>query len=191
MLSPHTVKTAQPQRISGASVAVITRTHNGHTEWLLQWNPKWQAMNLIGGRKEATDANDLTCMIREIHEELFEELSVETLTRLQTALNGENDTYTRAHSAWQDAYIETITRIGGAPCECDDVSLSAKCLTHYIFHIYQVKLQADVSFFQDDSIPTEWASAGDITRGLTVQGRSIGSTVMQILMWVRAQERSL
>jgi len=138
VISSPTVKAAQPQRIGHSSVAVITRVHHGRTEWLLQWNDKWQAMNLIAGHKETTDANDLTCLVREIHEELFEELSIEELTSLQTALSRDNDTYTCMNSAWQDAYIETITRIGSTPFEYDNFSASAKCLTHYVFHVYKV-----------------------------------------------------
>ncbi len=195
MLPQYTNK-AQPQRISRASIAVITRTRSGHTEWLLQWNAKWQAMNLIAGHKEAIDTNDLTCLVREIHEELFEELSPEELTHLQIALSQENDVYICANSAWQDAYIDTIRRIGDAPFEYDDFSASAKCLTHYMFNIYKVKLQANMSLFQDNSCvePTEqssvineWVSVEDIRYGLTVLGFPISKTVTRILIWIQTQ----
>ena len=189
----------QPQRRSGASVGVITRNRDGLTEWLLQWNPVWQAMNLIGGRKEKTDANDLTCMIREIHEELFEDLSAEELTRLQILLKHNNDSYIREESDWQDPSIEQITRIGGAPFECDAMSEAANCLTHYTFHVYHVALHADEPLFQQDSfvVPTkessvlnEWGSTENITRGVTAQGRPIGKTVAQIVMWIQSQQHS-
>ncbi len=182
--------TAQPQRLSGASVAVITRMRNNHTEWLMQWNPMWQAMNLIGGRKETTDANDLTCMIREIHEEVFENLSPQELTQLQTALRGNNDHYIRAGSRWQDASIEEITRIGSGPFECQGFSEGAKCLTQYTFHIYYVTLHPNARLVHHDTMPAEWGTLEDIRRGVTVQGRPIGKTVAQIMEWIQSRQNS-
>ncbi len=179
----QTNATVSPQRTSGASGAVITRTRTAHTAWLLQWNPQWQAMNLIGGRKETTDANDLTCLIREIHEELFEDLPPEELTRLQTALQGNNNHYNRSDSQWQDACIDAINRIGSGPFECEGFSEGAKCLTQYTFHIYHVTLHAHARLVQHDAMPIEWGTAADIRRGVTVQGRPIGKTVAQIMEW--------
>jgi hypothetical protein len=152
---------------------------------------KWQAINLIAGHKEPTDANDLTCLVREIHEELFEELSAEELTHMQAVLGQNNDTYTHMNSAWQDRHIQTITRIGNAPCEYDDFSLHAKCLTHYIFHIYKVTLQTNVSAVPaaQSAVINEWGSAENIRRGLTALERQISKTVQRILIWSQTQER--
>lgn len=186
----------RPQRISRASVAVITRRNNDHIEWLLQWNEKWQAMNVIAGHKETTDTNDLTCLVREIHEELFEVLPEEKLECMQTALSGNNDTYKRTHSAWQDAYIERIMRIGRMPFEYNDFSISVKCLTHYVFHVYKVLLYLQTSSVQTESlgIPAshgmnEWVSIEEMRRGVTSEERPISKTVPRILTWIQTQER--
>ena len=41
-------------RISEAALALITRINaHGETEYLTQWNEKWQAYSLIGGHREA------------------------------------------------------------------------------------------------------------------------------------------
>jgi hypothetical protein len=190
---PH--KHPQSQRISRASVAVITRRRDGHTQWLLQWNEKWQAMNLIAGHKEITDVNDLTCLVREIHEELFEDLSAKESANMQTVLGQNNDAYTCLSSTWPDVYIETITRIGTTPFEYIEFSNSAKCLTQYIFHVYKVLLQANISLIQDNafgiSVPheiNEWVSVKDIRRGITSVGRPISKTVQRILTWIHTQE---
>jgi hypothetical protein len=176
-----------PQRISRAAVALITRIRNGQTEWLLQWNEKWQVMNLIAGHKETTDANDLTCLIREIHEELFAELAPDALTQMQNALRSDNDTYRRTTATWQDAYIETVTRKGDGPYEYDEFSASAKCLTHYVFHIYAVTLREHAPVLQDAATEpaaadlNAWVTPADIARGQTAAGRPISQTVMKTL----------
>ncbi len=190
---------SQPQRFSRASVALITRTRNGQTEWLLQWNNKWQTMNLIAGHREPTDVNDMACLVREIHEELFEPLPGDELAYMQAALKSDNDTYVCVNSDWLDAGIETITRTGSGPFECDDFSESAKCMTHYVFHVYAVKLRSNVSFLQQGSfivlaaqvpVPNEWGCAGDIRRSVTALNRRISPNVQRMLSWVETQECS-
>lgn len=169
----------EPQRISLAAVALITRTRNGQTEWLLQWNQKWQVMNLIAGHKEATDANDLTCLMREIHEELFAELAPEDLTRMQNALRSDNDTYRRATATWQDTYIESAKLKSNSPYEYVDYSQSAQCWTQYVFYVYDVTLSADAPPLSEDV--NAWVTRADITQGQTVTGRPISPTVTRIL----------
>ncbi len=116
-------------RRSLASVAFISR--DGKNEWLLQWNKKWKVMNFISGHKEGTDANDLTCIIREIHEELFEPLSFEKLDALQKHLGANNDRYERYNSAWQDDYILSVKIRENMPLEYEDFPDSANRWTEY------------------------------------------------------------
>ncbi|OQX08547.1 MAG: hypothetical protein BWK80_48055 [Desulfobacteraceae bacterium IS3] len=182
-------------RRSLASVAFISREgKDGKTEWLLQWNKKWKVMNFISGHKEGTDANDLTCIIREIHEELFEPLSFEKLDDLQKSLGANNDRYERYNSAWQDDYILSVDIKKKMPLEYEDFSDSANRWTEYKMYVYDVKFRTDitVSRFHKDPFytppkrqtprgPNEWVSEDDIKRGWTVMGRPISRTVGKIL----------
>ena len=57
-------------RTSEASLALITRVNAlGETEYLTQWNEKWQAYSLIGGHREESESFR-ECCIREVEEEL-------------------------------------------------------------------------------------------------------------------------
>lgn len=57
-------------RVSEAALALITRVSaQGETEYLTQWNEKWQAYSLIGGHREERESFR-ECCIREIEEEL-------------------------------------------------------------------------------------------------------------------------
>lgn len=57
-------------RISEAALALITRVNTqDETEYLTQWNEKWQAYSLIGGHREEGESFR-ECCIREIEEEL-------------------------------------------------------------------------------------------------------------------------
>lgn len=182
-------------RRSLASVAFISRKgKDGKTEWLLQWNKKWKVMNFISGHKEGTDANDLTCIIREIHEELFEPLSFEKLDDLQKHLGANNDRYERYNSAWQDDYIMSVEIRKNMPLEYKDFSDSANRWTEYKMYVYDVEFRTDitVSRFHEDPFytppkrqtprgPNEWVSEDDIKRGWTVMGRPISRTVGKIL----------
>jgi hypothetical protein len=188
-MSQNTHSSEQPRRISLASVALITRIRNRQVEWLLQWNESWKVMNLISGHKESSDLNNLTCMVREIHEELFEPLPARTLTKMQRALSGNDDVYAPSHSPWQDAHIERITRIGNGPYEFDDYSASARCRTHYVFHIYKVGFLSTLPLYYHNSFyspcyPTpfnEWVCEQDIKSGRTASGRPISPTMARVL----------
>ena len=53
-------------RFSEAALALITRVNaQGETEYLTQWNEKWQAYSLIGGHHEEGESFR-ECCIREI-----------------------------------------------------------------------------------------------------------------------------
>lgn len=57
-------------RISEAALALITRVNaRCETEYLTQWNEKWQAYSLIGGHRDEGESFRECCM-REVEEEL-------------------------------------------------------------------------------------------------------------------------
>lgn len=179
----------QPKRTSRASVALITRTYEGQTQWLLQWNAKWQLMNVISRHKEEFDANYLTCLIREVHEELFVDLSAEELAQLQQELRENNTSYCRGTSAWQDKYIESVKLKPNSPYEYVDYSKSAKCWTKYVFYIYDVTLAAGAPPLSADV--NEWVTQEEIAQGSTATGRPVSKTVTRILKWIEEMETDM
>lgn len=56
-------------RKSVASTAIISRKHDGHKQWLLQWNQKWQRYFLVGGHQHDGETPE-ACLRRELEEEL-------------------------------------------------------------------------------------------------------------------------
>lgn len=56
-------------RVSAASIALIRREADGQTQWLAQWNERWQAFSFVGGHKHE-DESFRECVVREIAEEL-------------------------------------------------------------------------------------------------------------------------
>lgn len=197
--------TSRPtKRDSRASFAIITRTTpdgkpREPKEWLLQWNPKWQVMNLIGGHKIDQDVNDVACVIREIHEEVFVELSEQELGNMNNAVASDNEHYTRVGSTWQDPFIESIhgRSVQGKasnPYKYVEYSKSAKCVTLYTLYIYDVAFRTDVALklFHLDPFytpegrcspkePNEWVTVDDIKCGWTKMGRKISRTVQKVL----------
>lgn len=176
-------------RNSDASVAIITRTVNDQTQYLVQWNQKWKVMNLISGHKDDIDSGFLSCVMREIHEELFTILSSEQYNSLKIAI-GTNDDYDNATSSWKDLHIESVKL--RKTVQDKDFSDSANLWTYYEFHIYDVKLKPDLKIFHEDLFytpsvrqspraPNEWISLEDVQKGWTKMGRPISRTVSKIL----------
>jgi hypothetical protein len=167
-------------------------------EWLLQWNAKWKKMNLISGHQDPDDPNELTCVMREIHEELFKSLETEKLKQMRSALGGESN-YDRSsdHAAWNDPWIASAYRMEDSPIEYVEFSGSAKEWTQYRMTVFEVSLapSADnpepIRLFKDDPFYSaktrtspksvnEWVSAEDIEKGFTRLGRPISETVNRI-----------
>lgn len=180
-----------PTRVSRASYALIMKMKPKNAEnqrWLLQWNEKWQVMNLIAGHREVGDPNELTCLIREIHEELFSNLSISKLTEMQQALKNE-DEFLASNSTWDDEMIESIENRDDL--EYVAYSGSARTWSQYELAVYEVHLKDKVRIFMDDAFYTpglrsapkavnEWVSIRDIGRGYTPIGRPISPTVIQV-----------
>ena len=186
-----------PSRTSKASVALIAKTDpiDGQM-WLLQWNRKWKLMNCVSGHREEKDANDLVCMMRELHEELFDALSTDGLARMGQALASAEE-YTASASPWPDPYIKCVNKSLNPPHEFPpfvELSASTRQWSRYEFRIYSVEL-TDAGWnrlFRPDALrayapndkpegPNEWASCNDIERGWTHMGRPISPTVRRLL----------
>lgn len=67
--------------VEKAAFALIAAVHEEQRQYLLQWNPKWQCYNFIGGKvqKEGNDNNDFA---RTIRREIKEEMGIELETLL-------------------------------------------------------------------------------------------------------------
>ncbi|OQX15802.1 MAG: hypothetical protein BWK80_40640, partial [Desulfobacteraceae bacterium IS3] len=177
----------KPGRNSNASVAIIKRPNQQadakaqEDQWLVQWNQKWKVMNLISGHIEGIDSSPLSCVMREIHEELFGILSADEYSRLKAAIGAGSD-YDNAASSWKDPHIESAKLRGNSPYEYPEFSDSANKWTKYEFHIYDVEFKPGAKIFHEDLFytpsvrqspraPNEWISLEDIGKGWTKMGR--------------------
>jgi hypothetical protein len=184
-------------RTSKATIALITRqSAAGCTEWLLQWNRKWKAMHLISGHIEDQDPNELACVIREVHEELFEALEDGALYTMYDAVRGSDEYHGARSRRWRDQYIKAVTKNASSPgafTSYVEFSTSAQVWTEYEFTIYQVALTAagEKRLFHHNPFlvagqgkpegPNEWVGREEIQRGWTKMGRPISDTVKRIL----------
>jgi ADP-ribose pyrophosphatase YjhB (NUDIX family) len=56
-------------RRSEGSLALVRQTDSGRSSLLAQWNPRWEALNLVGGHRHAGESFR-DCLLRELAEEL-------------------------------------------------------------------------------------------------------------------------
>jgi 8-oxo-dGTP pyrophosphatase MutT (NUDIX family) len=63
------IREARSMRQSEAALALIRRPAPGGTEYLVQWNEKWRALNLVGGHRRPQESFR-DCLLREVAEEL-------------------------------------------------------------------------------------------------------------------------
>lgn len=188
---------APAERVSEASLALIRAPKSdSQARWLMQWNARWQAMHWIGGHKEAGDPNDLACIMREIHEELFGGLSPGQLEKMHAGI-ADNAEYDPSASSWSDPFIASARRSAAPPHEFPEyVALSTgfKKWTRYRFKVYEVTLtpEGQVALFRNGAFcaspselkpegPSEWVSADDVARGWTSLGRPISPTAQRLL----------
>ncbi len=191
-----------PTRESVASYSLIKSPDCPEDKpmYLLQWNTKWEKMNLISGHQDPDDPNELTCIIREMHEELFKSLETEKLTAMRNALQAKKDYKRQRDTAdWNDPWIESVNRHQRNTIEYVAFSGSAKEWTAYKMTVFNVVLQPSddnqqpLKLFTDDPFfsPTtrtspksanEWVSSEDIKKGFTRIGRPISPTVKRIFL---------
>lgn len=164
--------------------------------WLMQWNKNWKVMHLIGGHREKEDPNDLACMIRELHEELFGRLSAGQLQTMRDALRDCQD-YDEPVGAWSDPYLASVRRSSEPRHEFPEfVAWSGGYgqWTRYHLRLYEVQLteRGRAAIFAADPFapcepgqkpegPNEWVSRDDVARGWTPLGRPISPTAHHVL----------
>jgi hypothetical protein len=164
--------------------------------WLMQWNKNWKVMHLIGGHREDKDPNDLACMIRELHEELFDELQPDQLETMRDVL-GNCDAYEGPVGGWSDPYLAAVRPSRDPPHAFPEfVAWSGGYgqWTRYHLRLYEVQLTergraalfpaAPFAPCQPDQKPegsNEWVSRDDVGRGWTLLGRPISPTAHYVL----------
>jgi hypothetical protein len=144
----------QPRRRSLAAVALIRRSHQGQTEFLSQWNPKWQALHFISGHKRP-DESFRECLIREMGEELG------------LSIGGD---YTVAD--------QPISQL-----QFDAWSESAQAMTSYEFAVYEVTLNGGSTLAKVAANPdNRWVTEDEIRAGRCADGTRISPTMARVLM---------
>lgn len=121
--------------------------------WLVRWNERWAAFNLVGGHKE-DDETFRQCCLREVNEEL--------------GLVPEVDFTVTA---------EPIKQI-----EYDSYSKSAGTMTRYTFELFEMALTSDKALETINADPENlWIDDAAILRKQTPDGRAISDTVERVL----------
>ena len=199
MLSPSDPKPMRESRSSYALIQPPKGDGKDTDRWLVQWNEKWQVMNLISGHQEYYDNNELTCMIREIHEELFRKLDNDKLAEMNQAMENETS-YLRGKISWNDPFVESAVKICG-PEQYVAFSESQKIWTKYIVTVFEVKLdweKVERIFGNDVFLPAlsnpkdvnEFVSWDEIDRGYTLAGRPVSDTVKRVFKMCKIQRPS-
>lgn len=140
-------------RQSVASVALIRRTRLGRTEWLAQWNAKWQRYHFVAGHK-LPDESFRECVVREMHEELG-------------LREGEDF----------EVGAEPVTE-----ARFNAYSRSAHAETAYTMALFDVTLTSDAARRRvpaDDR--NRWLTASEIRTGLCGDGRDVSENMALLL----------
>lgn len=137
-------------RVSEAALALITRVNaQGETEYLTQWNEKWQAYSLIGGHREAGESFR-ECCIREVEEELGLKRDVD---------------FTVA----DDPVTPT--------CEYTAYSHSALEKTRYRVSVFPAQVAPGVMHMIDATHGNRWLNASEIIDRQTSTGRTVSDQI--------------
>lgn len=138
-------------RRSPAAFALFRRSTQSGDLWLAQWNAKWKAFNLIGGRREPGEsARD--CAAREVEEELL-------LTR------------------HKDFTIATKLL---AHLEFEAFSISAQESRHYEMDLFRANFERPDLCAQIAFDPANrWLNPVEISAGKTTDGQTISEVTQQ------------
>jgi len=141
-----------PLRRSEGGIALIERIVGGSTEWLAQWNEKWQAFFFVGGHREPSESFR-DCVAREIADELG-------LADSQFTVAAEP-----AH------HLEYRAQ-----------SRSSGTLTEYVMELFPAHLApGSAERIANDPVNT-WLGAEEILRLEAHDGRPISTTMRLLLM---------
>jgi 8-oxo-dGTP pyrophosphatase MutT (NUDIX family) len=140
-------------RQSTAALAVIRRQRDGRTEWLAQWNDRWQRYHFVGGHKH-DDETFRQCMMREIGEELGMAAATGCAVAEQPL-----------------AHLDFVAWSEGAGED-----------THYVIELFDVSLVGDAVELQAAAAPeNRWLTDDHIRNGLAADGRPVSETMRRVL----------
>ncbi|MBN2054683.1 NUDIX hydrolase [bacterium] len=141
-----------------AAFGIITSEIDGERRFLLRWNQRWEWFNLVGGKYEQTDGDDLRATaVREIQDEL--------------------DLVHNRDFVVDDRPVVKYTT--------QDVSRSDGQYKHYCFHIFKVTLVADPAELLGhlaNNPANRWLTAADILARRTGDGFPISYLPRDILL---------
>ena len=141
-------------RVSEAALALITRVNPlGKTEYLTQWNEKWQAYSLIGGHREDGESFR-DCCIREIEEELGLKRDVD---------------FTLADRPERPTYEYTA------------FSKSAQEVTCYQVELFSARIARSAMTAIEAIHDIRWLTVGEIQHRQTSTGRTVSEQIAIIL----------
>jgi 8-oxo-dGTP pyrophosphatase MutT (NUDIX family) len=134
-------------RKSQAALALICRQGPAGTEYLVQWNAKWQALHLVGGHRRP-DESFRDCLVRELAEEIG-------------LAPGDGRVAERPF----------------AHMEYRAFSRSAGVETLYVIELFEVELSAAVLDAVAADPVNAWVEPHTIREGRAADGRAVSATV--------------
>jgi 8-oxo-dGTP pyrophosphatase MutT (NUDIX family) len=139
-------------RRSEGALALVRRERPGRTEYLVQWNEKWQAYNFVGGHRRAEETF-IACLERELGEELN--------------LHRGGDYRVKEGRPW---HLEYTT-----------YSESARAETAYVMELFPVELMPAAAGRVEGDPANCWVSGDEVRQGRAGDGRPVSRTVALLL----------
>jgi 8-oxo-dGTP pyrophosphatase MutT (NUDIX family) len=139
-------------RHSQAAQALVRRRAAGRTEYLAQWNQKWQSLHLVGGhRNEGESFRD--CLCRELHEEL--------------GLRPETD-YRLPEQPFAHLEYTAFSKAAGEE-------------TAYVMELFEVELAPAAAARISSDPANAWVSEAEVLAGRAADGRAVSATTRLLL----------
>jgi hypothetical protein len=138
-------------RESVAAMALIRRASPHGTQWLTQWNDRWEAFHLIGGTRE--DETFRRCCAREV----AEELDLEEGAGFRVA-------------------DEPAAQLEYVAC-----SRSARVETKYVVELFDVELLGDAADAVTRDPANRWVGADEIVAQRCHDGKRVSETTQALL----------
>jgi 8-oxo-dGTP pyrophosphatase MutT (NUDIX family) len=140
-------------RESVASIALIQRDHDGHRQWLAQWNENWQRYSFVGGHKHP-DESFRQCVIRETAEELQLAEGIDFFVADQPLAHLD-------YTAWSE---------------------SSRQQTHYQMELFAVQLAGEAAQRKVNADPrNRWLTEDEIRARHCTSGELVSDTISLLL----------
>ena len=165
---------APTTRISIASLAVIRRIDEaGVTRYLAQWNPKWDALNSVGGHTKDGESFR-ACLVREIAEELGVYPPPDDPDGAALPPVPQSDVPRYTVGPWSLGLLEY-----------EAFSKSANVMTRYTIALFEVHLSPEAVAHVSQDAKNAWLSETEFDAGKAADGRSVSETMRRHLDWLR------